>query len=33
LRADPTRVPVPQAHMTVRARDGIWVTLHPRERS
>ncbi len=31
LRADPARVPVPMAHMTVRARDGIWLDLHPRK--
>ncbi|NBB98434.1 MAG: cytochrome P450 [Alphaproteobacteria bacterium] len=30
LRADSARVPVPQAHMTVRARDGIWLDLRPR---
>jgi cytochrome P450 len=30
LRADPARVPVPMAHMTVRARDGIWLELTPR---
>jgi cytochrome P450 len=30
LRADPARVPVPMAHMTVRARDGIWLDLVPR---
>ncbi|MEM6618170.1 MAG: cytochrome P450 [Pseudomonadota bacterium] len=27
--ADPDRVPVPQAHLTVRARDGIWLTATP----
>ncbi|TVP74398.1 MAG: cytochrome P450 [Rhodobacteraceae bacterium] len=27
FRADPARVPVPMAHMTVRARDGIWLDL------
>jgi len=30
LRADPQRVPVPVAHMTVRAKDGIWLELRPR---
>lgn len=30
LRADPARVPVPQAHLTVRARDGIWLAFRPR---
>ena len=24
------RAPVPVAHLTVRARDGIWLTLEPR---
>ena len=28
--ADPARVPVPVAHLTVRARDGIWLTIRPR---
>ena len=27
---DPTRVPVPVAHLTVRARDGIWLQLERR---
>ncbi|MCC1480495.1 cytochrome P450 [Roseibaca sp. Y0-43] len=31
LRADPARVPVPQAHMTVRARDGIWLEFALRD--
>jgi cytochrome P450 len=30
LRADPARVPVPMAQMTVRARDGIWLELRAR---
>ena len=30
LRTDPGRVPVPVAHLTVRARDGIWLRLSPR---
>ena len=30
ITADPARVPVPMAHMTVRARDGIWLDLRPR---
>ena len=30
LAPDPARVPVPVAHMTVRARDGIWLHLSPR---
>ena len=31
FRAIPDRVPVPMAHMTVRARDGIWLKLRARE--
>ncbi|MDD7970503.1 cytochrome P450 [Roseinatronobacter alkalisoli] len=31
FRAIPARVPVPMAHMTVRARDGIWLELRARE--
>ncbi|MGP9790310.1 cytochrome P450 [Roseinatronobacter sp. NSM] len=31
FRAIPDRVPVPMAHMTVRARDGIWLELRARE--
>lgn len=27
----PDRVPVPMAHMTVRARDGIWLNIQPRQ--
>ena len=30
LSADPQRVPVPVAHLTVRAKDGIWLTLSKR---
>ncbi|MEM7521703.1 MAG: cytochrome P450 [Pseudomonadota bacterium] len=30
VRADPARVPVPVAHLTVRSRDGIWLYLTPR---
>jgi cytochrome P450 len=30
LEADQGRVPVPVAHLTVRARDGIWLRLTPR---
>jgi cytochrome P450 len=30
FQADPARVPVPVAHLTVRARDGIWLRLSPR---
>jgi cytochrome P450 len=26
----PDRIPVPEAHLTVRARDGIWLTVTPR---
>jgi cytochrome P450 len=28
---DPARVPVPQAQLTVRARDGIWLVAAPRD--
>ena len=31
LEALPDRVPVPQAHLTVRARDGIWLRLTRRQ--
>jgi cytochrome P450 len=31
FHADPARVPVPQAHMTVRAKDGIWLELRLRQ--
>jgi cytochrome P450 len=27
----PDRIPVPEAHLTVRARDGIWLTVTPRQ--
>ena len=27
----PDRIPVPEAHLTVRARDGIWLTVMPRQ--
>jgi cytochrome P450 len=30
FHADPARVPVPVAHLTVRARDGIWLRLSRR---
>jgi cytochrome P450 len=30
FQALPDRVPVPQAHLTVRARDGIWLQVTPR---
>lgn len=30
VEADPVRVPVPVAHLTVRARDGIWLRVLPR---
>jgi cytochrome P450 len=29
FHADPDRIPVPTAHMTVRARNGIWLHLRP----
>ncbi len=31
FQAVPGQVPVPMAHMTVRARDGIWLDLLPRQ--
>ena len=31
VHADPARVPIPQAHMTVRAHDGIWLQFQRRE--
>jgi cytochrome P450 len=30
VTADPNRIPVPVAHLTVRAKDGIWLTLTKR---
>jgi len=30
VTADPARIPVPVAHLTVRAKDGIWLTLTKR---
>lgn len=33
FQTDPSRTPVPEAHLTVRSRDGIWLRVKPRRRS
>ena len=33
FQTDPSRTPIPEAHLTVRSRDGIWLKVKPRCRA